>query len=265
MSAKLIGCMNPLCPSFKGRQGETYLKLNLARTGTYLKKPYAEGKKRWVPYVRGGWKEQKSWPINPTQPLLWETVCSVDQCNGLCNKTIISHSLSFQSGIVSSSVYTPSKWMITGEVSHPLQTLQQALLPIKHGPVRNPPLALVRWALPLHPSVGETLSPPLWLAIDQGHCFCDHYTTEGDRLHLQGNDQRPVWELSTPAFLRRIIDMHSHRQAHLQWTKASLQHKGNLSHSLSKLQNVHEALPVAAPPAMIFNITKNWSSWKNLK
>lgn len=64
-------------------------------------------------------------------------------------------------------------------------------------------------------SVGDTLSSPLWLAIDQGHCFCDHYTTEGDRLHLQGYDQRPVWEPSGSVFLRRIIDMHSHRHKHI--------------------------------------------------
>ncbi len=77
-------------------------------------------------------------------------------------------------------------------------------------------------------SVGDALSSPLWLAIDQGHCFCDHYTTEGDRLHLQGDDQRPMWESSGSVFLRRIIDMHSHRHTHththLQWNKASLWH-----------------------------------------
>ncbi len=62
--------------------------------------------------------------------------------------------------------------------------------------------------------MGDALSSPLWLAIDQGHCFCDHYTTEGDRLHLQGDDQRPMWESSGSVFLRRIIDMHSHRHTH---------------------------------------------------
>lgn len=71
-------------------------------------------------------------------------------------------------------------------------------------------------------SVGDALSSPLWLAIDQGHCFCDHYTTEGDRLHLQGDDQRPVWEPSGSVFLRRIIDMHSHRHTHTFTVKQSI-------------------------------------------
>lgn len=48
MSAELIGCMNPLCPSSKKkREGETYLKLNVAGTGTYSKS-LAEGKERSV-------------------------------------------------------------------------------------------------------------------------------------------------------------------------------------------------------------------------
>ncbi len=127
MSAELIGCMNPLRPSSKKKKGGWNLfKAKCGRNWDIFKKPcWREGN------VRGGWREQKSCPINPPQPLLWETVCSVDQCNGLCNKTIISHSLSFQSGITSPSVDALSKWMITGEISHPLQTLQQPLLPIK--------------------------------------------------------------------------------------------------------------------------------------
>lgn len=98
-------------------------------------------------------------------------------------------------------------------------------------------------------SVGDALSSPLWLAIDQGHCFCDHYTTEGDRLHLQGDDQRPVWEPSGSVFLRRIIDMHSHRHTHthLQWNKASLWHGeiqvSLLSHSRHTLPSAFELLP----------------------
>lgn len=47
MSAELIGCANPLRPSTTTREGETYLKLNVAGTGTYSKS-LAEGKERCV-------------------------------------------------------------------------------------------------------------------------------------------------------------------------------------------------------------------------
>lgn len=38
---------------------------------------------------------------------------------------------------------------------------------------------------PARKCVGGGHSVTLWLSIDQGHNFHDHYTTEGDRKHLQ--------------------------------------------------------------------------------
>lgn len=114
-------------------------------------------------------------------------------------------------------------------------------------------------------SVGDALSSPLWLAIDQGHCFCDHYTTEGDRLHLQGDDQRPVWEPSGSVFLRRIIDMHSHTHIysetkHLYSTgKSSL----SLSHSRHTFPNAPGLLLKRVKVLwMISKISTIWSYWK---
>ncbi len=96
-------------------------------------------------------------------------------------------------------------------------------------------------------SVGDALSSPLWLAIDQGHCFCDHYTTEGDRLHLQGDDQRPMWESSGSVFLRRIIDMHSHRHTtHTHTHTFTVKQSISMAWGNPSLSSITHTLPSAS-------------------
>lgn len=62
------------------------------------------------------------------------------------------------------------------------QTTAFLLLPPDNLP-QSRPLASLRE--PARKYVGGGHSVTLWLFIDQGHNFHDHYTTEGDRKHLQ--------------------------------------------------------------------------------
>lgn len=58
------------------------------------------------------------------------------------------------------------------------------LLPLNNLPCSHPG-AYLRAPKPVRKCVGGGHSVTLWLSIDQGHNFHDHYTTEGDRKHLQ--------------------------------------------------------------------------------